>query len=404
MTRYRLTTPSRLHFGLLGWGPQSHRQFGGVGLMIDEPWLELTAEPAEVMSADGPHAPRILEITRSVVSKLRAEGREPSPIRFRIDRAPAEHVGLGLGTQLSLSVARILCAASGESEPSIERLAPLTGRGRRSGIGLHGFAHGGLIVDGGRRNPAGIPPLLCRMELPADWSILVVQPPRIQGLHGAGERHAFESLPPIPETVTDRLCRLVLLGLLPAVQENDLETFGAALERTPASGGPRILGHPGRDVCASRARNDHHHPPRRQPARRRPELMGPDPLRLQPPGSGGTRGHAPGTTIAPRSARRRSVLDPRQCDGTPARHRIDMKLMIYQTPNANRPGRPGVWTGGAVWWKDSGDDRLSRQRHYHGPDGLNGRVRNGNGCDPAGILAGNLPARRSGRTRSRMLR
>ena len=36
----------------------------------------------------------------------------------------------------------------------------------------------------------------------------------------------------------------------------------------------------------------------------------------------------------------------------------------------------------------SGDDRLSRQWHYHGPGGLNGRVRDGNGWGPAGIVAG----------------
>jgi hypothetical protein len=40
--------------------------------------------------------------------------------------------------------------------------------------------------------------------------------------------------------------------------------------------------------------------------------------------------------------------------------------------------------------KDSGDHRLSRQRHYHGPGGLNGRVRNGNGCDPASMFAGKV--------------
>jgi hypothetical protein len=46
---------------------------------------------------------------------------------------------------------------------------------------------------------------------------------------------------------------------------------------------------------------------------------------------------------------------------------------------------------------DPGDDRLSRRGHYHGPGGLNGRVRDGNGWDPAGIVAGNAPGRRSGR-------
>ena len=50
---------------------------------------------------------------------------------------------------------------------------------------------------------------------------------------------------------------------------------------------------------------------------------------------------------------------------------------------------------GRIDGKDSGDNRLSRQRHYHGPGGLNGRVRNGNGCDPASMVAGNVPGRRS---------
>ena len=52
---------------------------------------------------------------------------------------------------------------------------------------------------------------------------------------------------------------------------------------------------------------------------------------------------------------------------------------------------------GAVGCWESGDDRLSRQRHYHGPGGLNGRVRNGNGWGPASMVAGKAAPRRSGR-------
>ena len=47
MTRLTLRTPSRLHFGLLSWGSKSARQFGGVGLMIDAPGLEIIAQPSE---------------------------------------------------------------------------------------------------------------------------------------------------------------------------------------------------------------------------------------------------------------------------------------------------------------------------------------------------------------------
>ena len=63
----------------------------------------------------------------------------------------------------------------------------------------------------------------------------------------------------------------------------------------------------------------------------------------------------------------------------------------------NRPPGSLGGLGGGLLVDDSGDNRLSRQRHYHGPGGLNGRVRNGNGCDPASMVAGNSPGRRSGR-------
>jgi beta-RFAP synthase len=229
MSRLRLRTPSRLHFGLLAWGPQSPRQFGGVGLMIDEPCLELTAEAAESMQTEGQLAQRALVIAERVAARLMAQGVHLVPSRIHIGRAPAEHNGLGVGTQLSLAVTRAMFAVSGLPEPSIAELARLTGRGRRSGIGLHGFVHGGLIVDGGHGDQVRLPPLLSRLDFPPDWGVLVLQPPRVTGIHGLDELRAFAHLPPIDERITDRLCRLVLLGLMPAVLDRDLASFGAAL-------------------------------------------------------------------------------------------------------------------------------------------------------------------------------
>ncbi len=58
-------------------------------------------------------------------------------------------------------------------------------------------------------------------------------------------------------------------------------------------------------------------------------------------------------------------------------------------PNARKKkGRQSRWETGGLSVKGSGGDRLSRLGRYHGPDGLNGRVRNGNGCDPIGMAAG----------------
>ena len=58
-SRLRIRTSSRLHFGLLGWGPEVARQFGGIGLMIDSPAIELSVEPASEWASLGPLAARV---------------------------------------------------------------------------------------------------------------------------------------------------------------------------------------------------------------------------------------------------------------------------------------------------------------------------------------------------------
>src|SRR4051794_17281865 len=101
-----IQTPSRLHFGLLGWGARALRQFGGLGLMIDEPGVIVRVEEAEKWEATGIHAVRALEVGQSVGLRLQALGMEAGPSRISVIRAPDEHVGLGVGTQLSMAVAR----------------------------------------------------------------------------------------------------------------------------------------------------------------------------------------------------------------------------------------------------------------------------------------------------------
>ncbi|WP_165229934.1 beta-ribofuranosylaminobenzene 5'-phosphate synthase family protein [Aquisphaera insulae] len=234
MSLLRIRTPGRLHFGLLGWGKDASRQFGGVGLMIESPGVTLAAERSAEWAFLGPLADRVETIVRTI-RRRSEELAHPlariGPMRIEVLDAPAEHVGLGLGTQLSLAVLQLCLESEGLPSPEPAELARLSGRGQRSGIGLHGFLHGGLIVDGGRssNDHASAPPLLTRLTFPEDWSILLVQPHGPIGRHGEAERNAFSQLPPTADRLTDHLCRLVLLGILPAVIERDLRAFGSAL-------------------------------------------------------------------------------------------------------------------------------------------------------------------------------
>jgi beta-ribofuranosylaminobenzene 5'-phosphate synthase len=220
----RVTTGSRLHFGLIGLGADAPRRFGGVGLMVDSPGLVLRAEPAAEWAASGPLAERALAFARRFAQGLGLD----RPQRLAIERAPAEHVGLGTGTQLGLAVARALASAWDLSLTPVE-LAQHTGRGLRSALGIHGFAHGGFLIDGGKRDSEDVAPLLVRSEFPAEWRIILAVPLAAEGLHGPDEQRAFAELAVSAPRQAEVLCRLVLLGMLPALAERDCRTFGEAL-------------------------------------------------------------------------------------------------------------------------------------------------------------------------------
>src|SRR5208337_278849 len=68
---------------------------------------------------------------------------------------------------------------------------------------------------------------------------------------------------------------------------------------------------------------------------------------------------------------------------------VDRQVSGLGTPKANKKSRPRL----ASTIPGRLLERFRRSptfapKHYHGPGGLNGRVRNGNGCDPAGMVAG----------------
>ncbi len=85
----RIRTPSRLHFGLLGWGPQAGRQFGGVGLMIDSPGIDLLVEPASSWLIEGSYVARIQQLLDHLEKKMSEAGKSLSPAAYPGRQRPA---------------------------------------------------------------------------------------------------------------------------------------------------------------------------------------------------------------------------------------------------------------------------------------------------------------------------
>jgi beta-ribofuranosylaminobenzene 5'-phosphate synthase len=237
----RIRTPSRLHFGLMSipaeeasaWPNQEgdltlpRRHFGGVGLMIERPGIDLTLESAASWSAEGSLAERAHGFAKRYCTALGID----ASFHLRVADAAPEHAGLGTGTQLGLAVARALAEITQQSVRDAVTLARLVGRGRRSALGVHGFAAGGFLVEAGKRDPDAIAPLVGRWDFPAEWSVLLIVPRGTQGTHGTRELDAFADLSrrPADDRTTEILSRIVLLGLIPALLERDLPTFGEAL-------------------------------------------------------------------------------------------------------------------------------------------------------------------------------
>jgi beta-ribofuranosylaminobenzene 5'-phosphate synthase len=229
---WSVRTASRLHLGLLTLPPATTaRRFGGVGLMIDSPGMVVRAEPSAKWIVEGSHKERVSEI----IARLLAGLGILEPRRVVVEQAPPEHVGLGTGTQLALAVARLLTASWGRLD-LVADLAFLVKRGTRSALGVHGFDRGGFLVEGGKGPGQALSPLVSRLEFPAQWRIVLVVPPGEAGVHGAAERAAFADLVEPPDA-SDRLCRLVLLGVLPALADADFPAFGEAVHEFNARAG-----------------------------------------------------------------------------------------------------------------------------------------------------------------------
>ena len=229
----RVSTGARLHFGLLCLNPDEDRQFGGAGMMVERPGWSLqfellTREEANSATQQdvvhGPDGQRVQGLLRNVRARFASA---PPPCRIHVESVIPAHQGLGSGTQLALCLAAGL-AAMQRQVPEPAEIARLSGRGLRSGLGVHGFDSGGFLVDGGKGGDSEIAPLLCRHEIPQQWRVVLVMPRGAQGLSGEHELEAFRQLRS-SQTQTSKLSRLILMQILPALIEADFDRFAEGI-------------------------------------------------------------------------------------------------------------------------------------------------------------------------------
>jgi len=252
--RVLVRAPSRIHLGLIDMNGSLGRVDGGIGLALGKPEVVLSARRSEgftVYGGDADARERVLAAAKSVAGALCL----PGGAEFTIRSVYPGHVGLGRGTQLALSTATALCHLYGQVQ-SPRDLARITGRGGTSGIGTATFATGGFICDAGHslgdsKDKTGFlpssasrgvrpPEVILRHPFPVGWKILLAMPKSCIGASGTGEKDLFSSHCPVPLDEVRELCHLVLVSLLPALVEEDLDLFGRAVNKMQGLGFKKI--------------------------------------------------------------------------------------------------------------------------------------------------------------------
>lgn len=244
---FEIKTPSRVHMSLIDMNGGFGRLDGSVGLALTDGGIHLRAKKADaviiterfesdcerisVSHDDSELAAKIAGIVRPLLPEN--EGIELeflSPVR--------PHVGLGSGTQISLSVAAAVNDLYGLGK-SVRELAQITRRGGTSGVGVLAFEYGGFIVDCGHKaadkngffpsSGSTAPPadLLLRKDFP-DWDVIVAIPPKI-GINGEDEKNFFQSVCPVPIEEVREVSHIILMQMIPSLIEQDIEEFGNAV-------------------------------------------------------------------------------------------------------------------------------------------------------------------------------
>ena len=238
----------RIHITLMDLAGVTSMVPGGVGFSLDAFPTVLTAESASGFSVLGDSGldQNAREDLDAICHRLRRLSSHKGAL-VRIESTPPQHVGLGSKTTLLLSVLTAVDALYGRTM-SREKIQLLSERGGTSGIGIHSFFVGGLVVDAGRRRVAewkpvpssenirtGIPVLLMNFRFPDNWRVALLSP-SAPPISGEIEREFFERKCPISSAEALNAIAQVYHGVVPSILQRDIELLRESLKSISASG------------------------------------------------------------------------------------------------------------------------------------------------------------------------
>ncbi len=249
----KVTTPSRLHFSLIDLNGEIGRIDGGFGVALQSPNFKILVERAKQTKISGTTDTKTSEEILKILSTIKKKYDIKNEYKISPKSEIPRHSGFGSTTQLNLAIASAILKLE-EIFISPSEIAMTVKRGGTSGIGVKAFESGGFIVDAGHKfgknkekatflpssvSDAKPAKILFRQDFPDDW-IFVCAVQKIRKIYAESEVEIFKKYCPVNRRDVERLSHLLLMKILPAVIERDIENFGDGLKEVQNLGFKKI--------------------------------------------------------------------------------------------------------------------------------------------------------------------
>lgn len=214
-----IKSPSRLHLGFYGIPESYGYTYGSMGLAIDYAPVILSIKNSSKFKTNLPK-----KYTSSVLKYLETIKTKPK-IELTALSMPDSHIGLGSGTQITLSVISAINKFF-SLNLSYDEILKISSRGLRSGTGIASFKKGGFIVDACKSGDK-IPKTLLQTKLPKSWRLILVNDKKSRGQFGKSELDFFNKTKK-QKSLFNELPNIVLRGILPSVLYDEFDKFTIA--------------------------------------------------------------------------------------------------------------------------------------------------------------------------------
>ncbi len=219
----KIISPARLHFGFLNLGQNKKNSLGGIGLSINKFQTIIKVKKYHKLVVEGDVSNKGYGYVKNFCKKNKIK---PNFL-VNIEKLTPEHIGLGSGTQLALSIGMAINKLNNLNLSIIE-IGRMLNRGIRSSVGLSNFVHGGFIIDLGIEN--NFFSNLSKINFPDKWKIILIIHERNKGIYGSKEIKAFTKLKKSTKNIFN-LQSLVLKETYPYLVEKNFNAFSESITK-----------------------------------------------------------------------------------------------------------------------------------------------------------------------------